>query len=261
MKPVGTAYFPHVDGLRALAVLAVMVYHLQPSALPGGFVGVDVFFVISGYVVTASLAAHRHQAGARFLGEFYARRLARLAPALVAMLVIVTALYVLLVPKAWFNRAAETTGQMAFFGLSNWWLDRQVVNYFEPRAEWNPFTHTWSLGVEEQFYLVVPLVLLFALRPVHDRRTRRTAILVVVVLAAASFIACHAFGLARGSRFVFYQLVFRFWELACGVLLYLWGARVSPLRPSLRRWYGWAGWAGLVLVLLAMVLPRPGAYP
>ncbi len=157
------AYFAHVDGLRALAVLAVMLYHLHPAVLPGGFVGVDVFFVISGYVVTASLASHRTQAAGAFLGHFYARRLARLVPALMVMLVASTALYVLFVPRAWFNRAAETTGQAAFWGLSNWSLDRQVVNYFEPRAELNPFTHTWSLGVEEQFYLIAPLLLFVAL--------------------------------------------------------------------------------------------------
>jgi peptidoglycan/LPS O-acetylase OafA/YrhL len=258
---VKTAYLPHIDGLRALAVLAVMVYHLQPAALPGGFVGVDMFFVISGYVVTASLAAHRDESGGRFLGEFYARRMARLIPALVTMLVVVTALYVLLVPKAWFNRAAETTGQMAFFGLSNWWLDRQVVNYFEPRAEWNPFTHTWSLGVEEQFYLVVPLLLLFVLGSRHSRRSQLYAVAAIVVLAALSLLACYALGFTRGSRYIFYQLGFRFWELACGVLLYLWGARIAPLRPSLQRWYRWSGWAGLLLVLVAMTLPRPSAFP
>lgn len=136
------AYFSHVDGLRAVSVIAVMLYHLYPGLLPGGFVGVDVFFVISGFVVTASLSGHRDERAGAFLAHFYARRLARLTPALVTMLVVTTALYVLLVPKAWFNRAAETVGQTAFWGLSNWTLDRQVVNYFEPRAEWNPFTHT-----------------------------------------------------------------------------------------------------------------------
>lgn len=135
-------YYPHIDGLRAVNVLCVLLYHLNPAWLPGGFVGVDVFFVISGFVVTASLAGRGHDRAGGFLGEFYARRLSRLVPALVAILVITTALYVLSVPRTWFNRAAETVGQAAFWGFSNWSLDGWTVNYFEARAELNPFTHT-----------------------------------------------------------------------------------------------------------------------
>lgn len=255
------AYFAHVDGMRAVAVVAVMVYHLDPRLLPGGFVGVDVFFVISGYVVTASLARHRNEPATRFLGQFYARRLARLVPALVAMLVLTTLLYVLFVPKAWFNRAAETTGQSAFFGVSNWVLDRHVVNYFEPRAEWNPFTHTWSLGVEEQFYLVAPIFLFMALAAGATTRRQWAAIGGIGALAALSAIACHYFGYVHGARFVFYHLVFRFWELAAGVLLYLVGIRVRTLEGRLEAVYRLSGWIGLLLVFVAMALPKPTAYP
>jgi peptidoglycan/LPS O-acetylase OafA/YrhL len=94
VSPGSTAptYFAHVDGLRALAVLSVMLFHLHPAVLPGGFVGVDVFFVVSGYVVTASLAGHRNESAGAFLARYYGRRLARLVPALVTMLVVTTAL-------------------------------------------------------------------------------------------------------------------------------------------------------------------------
>ncbi|MFP5396840.1 MAG: acyltransferase family protein [Gammaproteobacteria bacterium] len=259
------AYFAHVDGLRALAVLAVLAYHLHPQALPGGFTGVDVFFVISGYVVTASLAGHRDERPGAFLARFYARRLGRLVPALVAMLVVTTALYVLFVPKAWFNRAAETTGQAAFWGLSNWVLDRQVVNYFEPRAEFNPFTHTWSLGVEEQFYLLAPLLLFAALARGANAQGRRVApaaaTAVIAVLAVASLAAGLYFGLTRGSRFVFYAVWFRFWELAAGVLLYLVGSRITALSPRVERLHRYAGPVGLGLVALAFLAPQPTAHP
>jgi peptidoglycan/LPS O-acetylase OafA/YrhL len=255
------AYFAHVDGLRALAVLAVMLYHLHPAALPGGFVGVDVFFVVSGYVVTASLAGHRSEGAGDFLARFYARRLARLVPALVTMLVVATALTVLFVPKAWFNRAAETTGQAAFWGLSNWSLDRQVINYFEPRAELNPFTHTWSLGVEEQFYLIAPLLLFVALGQHFSGRRRFIGTIGIAVLALLSLAACYYFGLTRGARFVFYQITFRFWELAAGVLLYLLGSRVGRLSAGAAGFYQLSGWLGLLLVALAMGLPKPTAYP
>lgn len=255
------AYFAHVDGLRAVAVLAVLLYHLSSGLLPGGFMGVDVFFVISGFVVTASLAGHRSEYAGDFLALFYARRLARLVPALVTVLVVTTALYVLFVPRAWFNRAAETVGQAAFWGISNWTLDRHVVNYFEPGAEFNPFTHTWSLGVEEQFYLIAPLFLFVALGSHFSTRRRRLATTGIVALAVLSLIACFYFGLTRGSRFVFYQLAFRFWEMAAGVLLYLVGRRVTSLGPAVAGLYRWSGWLGLALVAAAMVLPRPEAYP
>lgn len=263
MKPAGPvpAYFAHVDGLRALAVLAVMLYHLHPALLPGGFVGVDVFFVVSGYVVTASLADHRSEGAGDFLARFYARRLARLVPALVTMLVAATALTVLFVPKAWFNRAAETTGQAAFWGLSNWSLDRQVINYFEPRAELNPFTHTWSLGVEEQFYLIAPLLLFVALGQHFSARRRFVGAIGIAALALLSLAATYYFGVTQGARVVFYQITFRFWELAAGVLLYLLGSRVTTLTATWRRLYQLSGWLGLLLVVLAMGLPKPTAYP
>jgi peptidoglycan/LPS O-acetylase OafA/YrhL len=263
VKPAGPvpAYFPHVDGLRAVAVLAVLLYHLSPGLLPGGFMGVDVFFVISGFVVTASLAGHRSERASDFLALFYSRRLARLVPALVTVLVVTTALYVLFVPRAWFNRAAETVGQAAFWGISNWTLDRHVVNYFEPGAEFNPFTHTWSLGVEEQFYLIAPLFLFVALGSHFSQQRRRLATWGIVVLAVLSLMACYYYGVTRGSRFVFYQLVFRFWELAAGVVLYLVGRRITGLSPTAAGLYGWSGWAGLALVAAAMLLPRPEAYP
>lgn len=254
-------YFAHVDGLRALAVLAVMLYHLNPSLLPGGFVGVDVFFVISGFVVTASLAGHDSETARSFLSRFYARRLARLVPALATMLVVTTALYVLFVPRAWFNRAAETVGQAAFWGFSNWTLDRHVVDYFEPGAEFNPFTHTWSLGVEEQFYLIAPLFLFMALGSHLSMRRRRLAAAAIGALAILSFVACYWMGLAQGSRVVFYQITFRFWELAAGVMLYLLGRHVTTLNPLLARMHARSGWLGLALVLVSMSVPRPEAFP
>jgi peptidoglycan/LPS O-acetylase OafA/YrhL len=150
MEPM-PGYFPHVDGLRALAVLAVMAYHIHPALLRGGFAGVDVFFVISGFVVTASLASHRGESLSAFLGRFYARRLARIAPGLLVMLMATTAAYVLFVPRAWLSALTESVGQAAFWGFSNWILGTHSETYFAPRAEFNPYTHTWSLGVEEQF--------------------------------------------------------------------------------------------------------------
>lgn len=254
-------HIAYIDGMRAMAVLAVLLYHLEPSLLPGGFVGVDVFFVISGFVVTASLAGHGQEGLGRFLGNFYARRLARLIPALVTMLVVTTLAYVLLVPKAWFNRAAESVGQAAFWGLSNWVLDRHTVNYFEPRAELNPFTHTWSLGVEEQFYLIAPLLLFVALRRPSVDRHRQAAVFSIAALAAFSLAYCCYLGVTQGARVVFYHLVFRFWELASGVLLFLFLPLVRHLSAHIGAGGRLTGAAGLLLIISAMIAPYPSAYP
>ncbi len=254
-------YIAFIDGMRAVAVLAVMLYHLDQALLPGGFVGVDVFFVISGFVVTASLAGHGQESLGRFLGHFYVRRLARLMPALVAMLVTTTLAYVLLVPKAWFNRAAESVGQAAFWGLSNWVLDRHTVNYFEPRAELNPFTHTWSLGVEEQFYLIAPLLLYVALRRPASSRHRQLAIFTIAILAVLSLTYCYYLGVTQGARVVFYLLPFRFWELACGALLFLLLPRVRQLSARLDSVGRLSAVAGVLLLTAAMLAPNPSAYP
>src|SRR6478672_3895551 len=109
----------HIDGLRAVAVMAVIVYHLHGSWLPGGFAGVDVFFVISGFVVAGSLASARQAGMGGYLLGFYARRVRRIAPALVVMLVVTGVLSAMFVNKAWLSDSNTQTGQAAFFGISN----------------------------------------------------------------------------------------------------------------------------------------------
>jgi hypothetical protein len=145
--------------------------------------------------------------------------------------------------------------------VSNWILDSHTVNYFEPRAELNPFTHTWSLGVEEQFYLIVPLLLFTALRRPSLNRHRNMVILAIGLLAALSFASCYFFGVTKGARFVFYHLAFRFWELASGVIFFL----LLPTIRGLSARFGTAGrlsgLAGLLLILAAMLVPHSSAYP
>ncbi len=258
---VRSTYIAYIDGMRAFAVLAVMLYHMDASLLPGGFVGVDVFFVISGFVVSASLAGHGQEGLGKFLGHFYARRLARLIPALVAMLVTATLLYVLLVPKAWFNRAAETVGQAAFWGLSNWVLHGHSFNYCEPRAEFNPFTHTWSLGVEEQFYLIAPMLLFMALRKPATQRHRRAVILVMAALAALSLLAYYHVSITQGARAAFYLLPFRFWELALGVVWFLLLPGIRVLSVRFGNGGRLSGGLGLSIIAVAMLVPHSSAYP
>jgi peptidoglycan/LPS O-acetylase OafA/YrhL len=227
-------YFPHIDGLRALAVLAVLVYHLNPKWLPGGFTGVDVFFVISGFVVTASLASRGNESFARFIGGFYARRLTRVAPALIVMLTITVIATVLFVPKGWLSGFSEKTAVNAYFGLSNVLLARQQEAYFAPRTEYNPFTHTWSLGVEEQFYLLMPIILFGWFHWRAKAIERHVHWIFSALIASLAIAACiyMAWAQSNAPLAAFYSLFARFWELAAGALLFLATQHLSEPRHS-----------------------------
>jgi len=148
-------YRPEIDGLRAFAVIAVIANHMNPHILPSGYLGVDIFFVISGFVITASLLASSHTNLRLFLTNFYSRRARRLLPALLVFILITSLLICLVNPTP-----ADTllTGMSALFGGSNLYLMQRSADYFAPSTQLNAFTHTWSLGVEEQFYFFYPLL-------------------------------------------------------------------------------------------------------
>ncbi|MCF8002728.1 MAG: acyltransferase [Chromatiaceae bacterium] len=253
-------YIPAIDGLRALAVLAVMFYHFDAALLPGGFTGVDVFFVISGYVVSASLARQQDSGFFAFTLSFYARRIVRILPALIVCLLLVTLASTALIPQAWLSDSSDQTGLFAFFGLSNVMLVLLNDGYFAPRVEFNPFTHTWSLGVEEQFYLLFPLVF-FAWLQLHHRRgwsgIGAKALLPTLLIGSLLFAW---WATPRHPDWAFYLLPSRFWELAAGVLLFqLQQGGASTLDR------GWqqsllAGF-GLGLILFAFGWSNTAAFP
>jgi peptidoglycan/LPS O-acetylase OafA/YrhL len=255
------AYSPYIDGLRALAVLAVIAYHLHPGWLPGGLAGVDVFFVISGFVVSASVSHLSGLSLSRFALYFYARRMQRIAPALIVCLLVTSIASALFIPSAWLSDTNSMTGLFAFFGLSNLVLVKTGNDYFSPRVEFNPFMHTWSLGVEEQFYLVFPL-LFFVWVCARPRKKLAfsffTAGFVVSLLAAGLM---HV----RYDTLAFYLIVSRFWELAAGVVLYQALALAGrPLGATERpvSWLSWTGALGAMLLLMAgLVLPHPNSLP
>jgi peptidoglycan/LPS O-acetylase OafA/YrhL len=212
------SYIPGIDGLRAVAVLSVLLYHLDGDLLPGGFTGVDVFFVISGYVVTRSLVASTTTDLRSFLLAFYARRIRRIYPALAFCVLTVGLVSTLLIPDSWLGGTIPKTGLMALLGFSNFVLADFDGDYFSPLAEYNPFTHTWSLGVEEQFYLLFPVILFPWIAARHRGKTSlRAASLVPLFLALSLHISWKQSTEAVAQAY--YLLPSRFWELACGALL------------------------------------------
>ncbi len=254
-------YRGDIDGLRAVAVLSVMLYHLSNAWLPGGFVGVDIFFVISGFVVSASLAAAPSDRFHRFVAFFYARRLARIGPALVLVLLTSALAATLLIPHAWLSGFNEKTALYAFFGLSNWVMQNNADTYFAPRAEFNPYTHTWSLGVEEQFYLVFPF-LFFAWVALRDRTAGRIlATALLAGLGAASFAAC-VYATKNAPATAFYSIFCRFWELAVGVLLYQLSARSGAQKGSAASAaISILPWLGAAAIIVTFAYANAAAFP
>ncbi|CAM8623812.1 acyltransferase family protein [Candidatus Planktophila dulcis] len=158
----GIQYIPAIDGLRAVAVIAVMFYHLGFTWIPGGFLGVDLFFVISGYVITRLLLDSIEQSGGLDLRGFYIARARRLLPALVFMLISTTIAIGIWAPDAIKRLLIDTPFSLT--GTMNWWLVARHQDYFESIGRPPLLQHTWSLAVEAQFYLVWPLILYFILK-------------------------------------------------------------------------------------------------
>ena len=203
-------YRADIDGLRALAVVPVVLYHIGVPGFAGGFVGVDIFFVISGYLICGMIDADLRN-GTFSLGDFYKRRILRILPALFVMFLATTVLaYVYFLPvelEDYSKSLASAIGSVSNIYFAG------TAGYFDAPAETKPLLHTWSLGVEEQFYLVTPLFMLFAYRflPKHAK-------LLFAVVAALSLAAAYAVS-HRNQTLVFYLTPFRAWELALGALL------------------------------------------
>ena len=257
----GQRYMPGLDGLRALAVLAVIAYHEQLGWAPGGLLGVGVFFTLSGYLITDLLLGQRARSGGLNLGDFWLRRARRLLPALFVMLAVVTAWVTVVSP----SRLASLRGAVAAAATysSNWFYIYTHNSYFARFAPPGPLDHLWSLAVEEQFYLVWPWLLLLGVYVVRGRRPNavRWLALPTLILAAASAVA----------MLMLYHPGYdptRIYEgsdtRACGLLI---GAALAMVWPSRRtaRTALWsrvmldgAGFAGLAVV--GLMIWRVGQY-
>lgn len=266
--PAGRNRRLDVQGLRAIAVLMVVAFHAGLPT-PGGFVGVDVFFVISGFVITAMLMREWQKEGRLRLGRFYVRRFKRLAPALALTVGVVALASFLLLSPFGGQQTASKTGMGALLIAANFVISRTTGGYFDPAAENNVFLNLWSLAVEEQFYLFFPLLLLIGfLLAVRGRWLRLGPAAIVAVIGAGSLVL--ALYDSVGVNFLrvppdlmgFYGPVTRVWEFAAGSLLALGGSRLSA---STRRtaWPLGAVGAGLLAVPLLLIdeaTPFPGPW-
>lgn len=229
-------YRPDIDGLRAIAVLSVLIHHLSASLLPGGFVGVDIFFVISGYLITSQIYKEICD-GTFSIKQFYKRRINRIVPVLVAVVVAAFMVGSVLLSPADLARFGKSS-VYAMLGLSNIFFWREYGNYFSGNAGEAPLLHTWSLGVEEQFYLVWPLLILFLTK--FSRRYMVGALATLTIGA----VAASETGIRIAASASYYLLPTRFFELMIGGLL----ALIIVHKRSESRYSYLSLIAGLVLI-------------
>ncbi|CAB4553806.1 MAG: acyltransferase family protein [Actinobacteria bacterium] len=235
-----------IEGLRAIAVIAVLLFHFGVPGTDGGYVGVDVFFVISGFLITALLLREKEATGTISLRDFYARRIRRLLPVSFAV-VAVTAIagIVWLSPARLDNFAEEIVAAALFF--PNMLFASRGANYLQSQLQPSPLQHFWSLAVEEQFYAIWPVLMVLVTR--GRTLVRQRVFLLVSAIVVASFVMSVAFTTSQPS-WSYFGLHTRAWELGIGALLaVLWpffAARVGLLRP-------WIGWLGAALIVFSVL--------
>lgn len=211
------SYRPEIDGIRAFAVTAVIINHFNKELLPSGYLGVDIFFVVSGFVITSSLAGRPSKNLGDFLVGFYTRRIKRLIPALVLFVIVTSFLICLFNPSP---SDSLKTGIASLFGHSNLYLLKQSTDYFAASTDFNVFTHTWSLGVEEQFYFLFPFLVWFTGFSRLANKGSRNLFLVMGTLSIASLIA-FVYGYNTNQSAAYFLMPTRLWEMGSGCLLFL----------------------------------------
>ena len=243
-----------IQALRAAAVLLVVVAHLWPSVLPGGFVGVDVFFAISGFLITSLLLREIDRTGKLSLSDFWARRARRILPAALVTLLFCAIATIVFVPLTyWQQFLAELRASTAY--VQNWQLADSAVDYFAADNGPSPVQHFWSLSAEEQFYVVWPVLLLFAVGVTRKRsaRVRRNAIIGVIGTLTAVSLAYSLYDTAANPSAAYFITPTRAWEFGLGGLL----ALLPQIERSPGRLRAALSWAGLAAIFAAAIAARP----
>jgi peptidoglycan/LPS O-acetylase OafA/YrhL len=234
-------------------VTGVLLYHLWPNRLPGGFVGVDVFFVVSGFLITSHLLSEVRRTGTIKVVQFWARRVRRLLPASLLVLLATSLTVFAWVPEAMWRQYYQEIIAATFY-VENWSLAAHTVDYFAESQTASPVQHFWSLSVEEQFYLVWPLLIVSALWVQRRRGTRAGAnagLVTLAAIAAASFIA--SLVLTHSTPAIAYVATHsRAWEFAAGALFAY--VTVAPVSARLR---AIVAWSGIVAIAASFMVIRP----
>lgn len=240
----GAAVRADIQGLRGVAVLLVVLYHAGVPWLPGGYVGVDVFFVISGYLITGLLARELETSGRVSYARFVARRARRLLPASIVLIAAISLLGLAIYPAL--ERAEiMSAGRAAAVYLANFWFAAKAVDYLGGDGATNLFLHMWSLGVEEQFYLVWPILLAATACLPGIGSLRRKLILATGLITFGSLMAC-LWMTGRAQPWAFFGTPFRAWEFGLGALVYLLHEELRRLPHGLLAALGGAGALGVV---------------
>ncbi|GGG88338.1 acetyltransferase [Staphylococcus pragensis] len=241
-------YMPGLDGLRAIAVIGIIIYHLNRQWLKGGFLGVDTFFVISGYLITSLLLKEYEETGIINLRQFWTRRIKRLLPAVLALLLVVGLATLIFEPQQIVRVKHDMLA--ALFYVSNWWYIAKDVNYFE-QFSFMPLKHLWSLAIEEQFYLFFPFVLVILLLTIKKYRNVTLIFWIVslISLLAMVIISQPNVGYSR----VYFGTDTRLQTLLLGVILaFMWPPFKLKANPPavLQRTIDGVGIAGLVMLII-----------
>jgi peptidoglycan/LPS O-acetylase OafA/YrhL len=247
---------PDLEGLRAIAVTLVLLYHAAVPGFGGGYVGVDVFFVLSGFLITGLLLRELASSGTISLASFYARRLRRLLPA-VALLILVTVIASVIVLSPLRAGEVAADGVAASLYASNLRFALQATDYLQSELAPSPLLHLWSLGVEEQFYLFWPALVLLATGAGANRPARVGAIAAVVLVGS---FALSLWLTTASAPWAFFSLPSRAWELAIGALLAVGATRLAALPPRLAAGAGWLGlgMVGAAGLVIDTSIPFPG---
>ncbi|WP_214307753.1 acyltransferase family protein, partial [Staphylococcus pseudoxylosus] len=243
-----TRYMPGLDGLRAIAVIGIIIYHLNKQWLTGGFLGVDTFFVISGYLITSLLLFEYESTGIINLKQFWLRRIKRLIPAMLVLVMVVTVATLIFKPAEIVNIKQDAFA--AIFYVSNWWYIATDVNYFEQFA-FMPLKHLWSLAIEEQFYIIFPIVFILLLLII---KKYRNVTLILWIISLVSLLTMIIIGQAQtGHSRVYFGTDTRLQTMLLGVIFaFVWPPFKLKKNPNhiLRTIIDSIGVVGIALLLM-----------
>ena len=254
-----SSHRPEIQALRAIAVALVVVFHVWPAVLRGGFVGVDVFFVISGFLITTQLLREVDRSGRVSLAGFWARRARRLLPAALVTLLATAVATIVFVPRLYWEQFLTEIGASTAY-VQNWQLAHDAVDYMARGERASPVQHFWSLSVEEQFYLVWPLLILAAALLVGRGRGKRVAIFTALGAVTVASLAYSLIETARTPDAAYFVTPTRAWEFGLGGLLAFLGV-ASRLPEGARAVLSWGGIAAILAAAIGFdaATPFPGS--